>query len=137
MILVVGESDQVVDDLLACGEDVRAVTRSPETASALRGKGVEVFEGDLEEPASLARAFVRVERMYLGPLPSGAASNALALHEQSGGYHAVTLAALGDDVIHQLQQSSLRWTVLEDASLAATALTEAGWEYSDRRQLPM
>lgn len=137
MILVVGASggigSAVVRELLARGAAVRAVTRSPETADELRALGAEPAVGDLGEPASLGRAFTRVERMYLACPERPAASNALALAEQCGVYHVVAPACTAGDVIDQLQSSSLRWTIVPDAAMAADALTQDGWENTDAR----
>lgn len=60
MILVVGATSRVgtrvVPKLLSNGHAVRAMTRTPEKAEPLRKLGAEVVQGDLRDPASLARA---------------------------------------------------------------------------------
>src|SRR5260221_13857481 len=62
MILVVGSTSRVgtraIPQLLAQGEKVRAMTRTPTTTEAvsLRKLGAEVVQGDLRDPASVARA---------------------------------------------------------------------------------
>lgn len=68
-ILVTGATGNVgrhvVDQLVAAGEAVRAVTRN---RAATFPAGVEVFHGDLARPDTLLPAFDGVERMYLFPL---------------------------------------------------------------------
>lgn len=69
MILVVGATGRlgtrVIPHLLAQGERVRAMTRTPSTAQAesLRNQGAEVVRGDLRDPASLARACDGVDKV--------------------------------------------------------------------------
>jgi uncharacterized protein YbjT (DUF2867 family) len=58
----------VVDHLLAAGAtDLRALTNNP-TKAALPAE-VEVVEGYLGRPESVAAALERVDRVYLAPLP--------------------------------------------------------------------
>lgn len=153
MILVVGATGRsgsaVVDALLAAGVPVRGLTRSPQAAEALRARGAEAAVGDLGDPASLARAFARVERFYLAT-PEGGRQveherNAVAVAEQSGAYAVVKLGCAGGayeahaEVLDVVRATSLRWTVLEAAApldagavaaLAVRALTEEGHETS-------
>ncbi|HRQ37831.1 MAG TPA: NAD(P)H-binding protein [Chloroflexota bacterium] len=67
MILVVGATSrvgtQVIPTLLSHGHAVRAMTRTPEKAEALRQLGTEVVRGDLRDPASLALACAGVEKV--------------------------------------------------------------------------
>jgi uncharacterized protein YbjT (DUF2867 family) len=63
MILVAGSTgvlgSEIVRNLLARGEKVRAMTRKtskPETVDRLRRAGAEIVVADLKEPASLAAA---------------------------------------------------------------------------------
>src|SRR5215470_13862741 len=72
MILVTGATGtvgrEVVAQLLAAGEKVRAMTRNPVRATF--DPRVEVVRGDFEDPASLANAVRSVERAFsltLGP----------------------------------------------------------------------
>lgn len=59
----------LVPKLIAAGFDVRACTRSEESAAELRAKGVkDVIVGDMAEPEILARATEGVEQVYhIGP----------------------------------------------------------------------
>ncbi len=67
MILVVGATSRVgkqaIPTLLAHGHTVRAMTRTPEKAEALKQLGTEVVQGDLRDPASLAWACAGVEKV--------------------------------------------------------------------------
>ncbi len=67
-VLVVGATgvlgQRVVRGLLEIGVSVRAMTRAPERASALRQHGAEVVPGDLIDRASLARACAGVDRVF-------------------------------------------------------------------------
>jgi uncharacterized protein YbjT (DUF2867 family) len=60
MILIVGGSGvlgrEIVRLLVERGEQVRVMTRSPDRARDLQAAGVELVQGDLLDPASLARA---------------------------------------------------------------------------------
>lgn len=68
-ILVTGATGNVghhvVEQLIAAGEQVRAVTRN---RAATFPDGVEAFHGDLARPDTLLPAFDGVERMFLFPL---------------------------------------------------------------------
>jgi len=69
MILVVGATSKVgmraIPQLLAQGEKVRALTRTPATAEAanLAKLGAEVVQGDLRDPDSLGRACQGAEKV--------------------------------------------------------------------------
>ena len=60
MILVVGGTGtlgtRIVRRLREGGESVLILTRNPERAAALAGDGVEVFRGDVRDPADVAEA---------------------------------------------------------------------------------
>src|SRR4051794_23578543 len=67
MILIVGATGQlggkVLTSLRASGQQVRALVRQQSDGSHLRKAGAETVEGDLRDPASLARACEGVERV--------------------------------------------------------------------------
>jgi uncharacterized protein YbjT (DUF2867 family) len=69
MILVTGATGrvgrEVVQQLAAAKLPVRALVRSAERAEDLAGPCVELTVGDLENPASLDRAFTGVESLFL------------------------------------------------------------------------
>ena len=140
MILVTGATGTtgsvVLKELLDRGAPVRALTHSPEKADELRALGADVAIGDLSDPGSLDDAVRGVERMYLvqSPGPDQAAQeiNAISAAERAGAYAVVKLGFLGQDaqspvrfvrvhaeVTEHLQQSSLRWTILQCARVHA------------------
>lgn len=69
MILVIGATSRVgtrvIPLLIAQGHAVRAMTRTPDAgaAEALKKLGAEVVQGDLRDPASLARACQGVDKV--------------------------------------------------------------------------
>lgn len=67
MILIVGASGRlgsvVVEQLLAQGKPVRAMTRTPLALAHLKQQGAEVVSGDLRDPASLLRACQGAEQV--------------------------------------------------------------------------
>lgn len=67
MNLIIGGSGTlgrlVARDLLAAGEPVRIMTRSPEGLSSLRDAGAEIVAGDLINEQSLSQACAGVERV--------------------------------------------------------------------------
>ncbi len=60
----------VASALLAAGQQVRAIMRTPARAAAWAARGVDVVEGDLGDPEALARAFEGTEGAYLLAPPS-------------------------------------------------------------------
>lgn len=73
-VLVTGATGRVgrrvVDQVLAAGEHVRALTRTPGKASL--PAEVEVVQGDLTQPETLQRAIEGIEAAYLFPMPDAA-----------------------------------------------------------------
>ncbi|MCP2168156.1 NAD(P)H-binding protein [Goodfellowiella coeruleoviolacea] len=69
-VLVTGATGSVgrhvVDQLLAAGQQVRALTRNPATAGL--PAGVDVRQGDLNHADALAGALDKVDRVYLFPV---------------------------------------------------------------------
>ncbi|MEA4908979.1 MAG: SDR family oxidoreductase [Anaerolineaceae bacterium] len=47
------------------GEDLAVSVRNPDKAGELKARGVDVRQGDFDDPASLSRAFAGVERLLL------------------------------------------------------------------------
>src|SRR6185295_6245985 len=57
---------QVIDLLLhAKAGPVIAMTRTPEKIAALKDRGVEIRQGDFDDPASLKRAFAGADRLLI------------------------------------------------------------------------
>jgi len=69
VILVTGATgrtgSEVVKELIAKGEQVRALVRDPERAEAIRGPGVELLVGDLEKPETWDAALNGVDKAFL------------------------------------------------------------------------
>ena len=69
MILVTGATgrtgSEVVKELIAKGEQVRALVRDPERAEAIRGPGVELIVGDVEKPETWDAALNGVDKAFL------------------------------------------------------------------------
>ncbi len=102
MILVTGATGtvgrEVVAQLLAAGQKVRAMTRNP--AKARLDSRVEVVRGNFEDPSSLADAVRGVDRLFsltLGPQTGLHEKNLAEAAKAAGVRHIVKLSALGGD----------------------------------------
>ena len=102
MILVTGATGtvgrEVVAQLLAAGQDVRAMTRNP--AKARLDSRVEVVRGDFDSPASLAEAVRGVDRLFsltVGPQTGLHERNLAQAAKAAGVRHIVKLSAMGGD----------------------------------------
>jgi uncharacterized protein YbjT (DUF2867 family) len=146
MILVTGATGTVgrplVDLLASEGVKVRAVTHNPE-ASDLPA-GVEVANGDLSRPDTIAPLLEGVTALFLHPRAVGlAAGELLALARQRGVRRVVALSAVNvdDDLDTQPSryqgdrnkevedaavQSGLAWVSLRASSFASNALRAWG-----------
>ncbi|MFI0980142.1 NAD(P)H-binding protein [Streptomyces sp. NPDC021093] len=132
-ILVTGATGvigrQVVAQLLAAGESVRALTRRP--AEAALPAGAEVVGGDLDDPSSLVPALRGVDRLYLFPSP-GTAREVVALAKEAGVRRIVVLSAASvtvgmDTVVHPVveeavRESGLEWTFVRPAGFMTNLL---------------
>lgn len=78
---------------------VRALTRNPESAAALRSTGVEAVVGDLGDPASLGPALKGVDAVYVaspaGPDIGAHEGNLARAAVQAGVGHLVKLSVIG------------------------------------------
>lgn len=120
-ILVTGATGNVgrivVEQLVAAGQQVRALTRDPGRASL--PDGVRVVRGDLAEPDTLPDALAGVERMYLFPVPA-TAKEVVGLAKRAGVQRIVVLSSGavtgGHDtdfhlpVERAVEESGLAWT---------------------------
>jgi uncharacterized protein YbjT (DUF2867 family) len=103
MILVVGATGtngrEVVRRLVAAGQRVRAMVRTPAKAGDLRGEGVELVQGDLDNPGSLDAALAGVERAFFVAAVEqrhvGWFGNFLAAAQRAGSPHVVKFSGLG------------------------------------------
>ncbi|MGW0432333.1 NAD(P)H-binding protein [Micromonospora sp. NPDC003197] len=121
----------IVGELLRAGQSVRALTRTP--AAAGLPDEVELFEGDLERPATLHDALRSVERMYLIPMVPQTAAEVVAMARAAGVRQIVVLsgAAADDDVWgddgylpveRAAQESGLEWTIVRPGEFAGNWL---------------
>jgi uncharacterized protein YbjT (DUF2867 family) len=144
----------LVEQLVQAGERVRALTRNP--AAARFPAGVQVFQGDLAEPATLPAALDGVERLHLFPVPE-TAPQVVALAKQAGVRRVTVLSSgsvtAGLDTDYQLpveqavEASGLDWTHLRPGDFAANRLALWGpsiraervvrWPYPDESGLPI
>ncbi|MEV0228179.1 NmrA family NAD(P)-binding protein [Nonomuraea sp. NPDC050786] len=130
-ILVTGATGTVgrlvVEELLAAGQHVRALTRNP--AKAGLPESVEVVAGDLARPDSLKDAFEGVTGVHLinfagddyAPLPDGAAIAQLAV--EAGVRRVTVLGGRADGPLEQaLAATDLEWTLLHPVEFMSNTL---------------
>lgn len=146
MILVIGATGtngrEVVQRLDAAGHRVRALVRSPAKADDLRLPNVELVQGDLDDPASLDRAFEGVSRAFVVTAVDkrsvGWFRNAFDAAGRAGTPHVVKFSGLGAGVAdsellrqhaetdEMLQASGLPYTILRPNSFFQNMLWSAG-----------
>jgi uncharacterized protein YbjT (DUF2867 family) len=146
MILVTGATgtvgSNVVRELLAQGEQVRAMTRNP-AAQASRA-GLDVVFGDFDKPETLEHAADGVDALFLlsapGPTLPAHDLAMLAAARAKGISRIVKLSAIGtpdDDAPTRLggwhqpgeaaaRASGLAWTILRPTTFASNSLQWAG-----------
>jgi uncharacterized protein YbjT (DUF2867 family) len=102
MILVTGATGtvgrEVVAQLLAAGQKVRAMTRNP--AKARLNSRAELVRGNFEDPDSLSAAVTGVERVFsltVGPQTGTHETNLAHAAKAAGVRHIVKLSAMGGD----------------------------------------
>ena len=126
----------IVEQLVAAGRGVRALTRDP--AKANLPLGAEVVAGNLSEPQSLPAAFRDVSAVFLLAAAPGFAPAFLKAAKVSGVRRIVfqssgavddaadeqpnEIAAFHHDIEHAIQESGLEWTFLRLAVASADAL---------------
>ncbi|MGW0809149.1 NAD(P)H-binding protein [Nonomuraea sp. NPDC002799] len=117
----------VVEELLAAGQQVRALTRNP--AKAVLPEGVQVVAGDLAEPDSLAGVFEGVTGVHFinfagddyAPLPDGARLVELAV--KAGVRRVTVLGGRADGALEQaLAATDLEWTLLHPVEFMSNTL---------------
>ena len=146
MILIVGATGNlgghVARQLLARGQQVRAMTRDPRRAAGLEAAGAHVVPGDLRDTASLRRATTGVQAVVSAShaiLGAGKGSSArvdaegqrslIAAAKDAGVSHFVFTSALGASSSHpvdfwrtkagieqELQQSGLPFTIVRPSA---------------------
>ena len=102
MILITGATGtvgrEVVAQLLAAGQKVRAMTRNP--AKARLDSRAELVRGNFEDPESLSAAVKGMERVFsltLGPQTGNHEKNLAHAAKAAGVRHIVKLSAMGGD----------------------------------------
>jgi uncharacterized protein YbjT (DUF2867 family) len=149
MILVTGATGtvgrEVAAQLLAAGQEVRALTRDPSKVK-LDG-GIQVVKGDFDAPDTLARAVDGVERVFsltFGPQTGVREGNLAQAAKVAGVRHIVKLSALGgddqtrndirkwhDEGEQAIRDTGIAWTVLRPTAFMSNALH---WRASIRAQ---
>ncbi|MFI6181368.1 NAD(P)H-binding protein [Nonomuraea sp. NPDC051191] len=142
MIVVTGATGtvggEVVRLLAGQGERVRAMTRTPSKVEAL--PGVEVVQGDFDDPGSLAAAARGADAMFLLSAPGpwlARHDEAMVMAAQAAGVRKVVkVSAIGTGEEHggarvgdwhlagerALRAGELEWTILRPSSFASNAL---------------
>ena len=126
----------IVEQLVATGRGVRALTRDP--AKANLPTGAQVVAGNLSEPESLSAAFKDVSAVFLLAAVPGFAPAFLKTAKAAGVRRIVfqssgavddaadeqpnQIAAFHHDIEHAIQESGLEWTFLRLAVASADAL---------------
>ena len=146
MILVIGATGtngrEVVQRLAGAGHRVRALVRNPAKADGLRLANIELAQGDLDDPASLDRAFGGVSRAFVVTAVDQRAvgwfRNAFDAAKRAGTPHVVKFSGLGagvadSELLRQhaesdamLQSSGLPYTMLRPNSFFQNMLWSAG-----------
>lgn len=140
MILVTGATgtvgSEVVRQLIAAGERPRLLLRTPEKAKAWEG-GAELFKGDLDDAASLAKALHGVDKLFL--LTAGIdghrlEAQAIDAAKAAGVKHVVKLSVMGAEYEgisfakwhrgneKKLEASGMKWTFLRPGNFDTNAL---------------
>ncbi|MEW2087333.1 NAD(P)H-binding protein [Streptomyces sp. NPDC005283] len=146
-VLVTGATGSVgrhvVDRLVAAGVGVRVLTRTPSAAGF--HAGVEVFEGDLEQPETVHAALEGAESLYLFPVPQ-TAREVVAAAKEAGVRRIVVLSSSsvldtsGDNhsgehhraVERAVEESGLEWTFVRPDEFASNVLWK--WAHSIRTE---
>ncbi len=126
----------IVEQLVAAGQPVRALTRDPDTAGL--PAGAEVVAGDLADSDSLAPAMRGVSAAFLLPVVPGVAPAFLAAATQAGVRRVVfqstgaiddaaavqpnEIAAFHHDIERRIRESGLQWTFLRLPVASSDAL---------------
>ncbi|WP_433660896.1 NAD(P)H-binding protein [Nocardia sp. CA-128927] len=144
MILITGATgtigSEIVRQLVARGEQVRAVTRDP--AQAQLPAGVEVVRGDYHDPASIAAAAKGVDAAFivgiLGPEYVDVDHTLITTARDAGVRRIVKLSAIGtgEEQVGRIgawhlpgeqaaRESGVDWTILRPSSFASNTLSWA------------
>ena len=138
MILVTGATGNIGSELVrllvAKKEQVRVLARDPAKASAKLGAGVEVVQGDLDQPASLAAALAGVDKAFLLASIPGQEERFIEAAKKAGVKYLVQNSTggvprgVGSAPVHAagekaLQASSgMAWTILRPSEFMSNVL---------------
>lgn len=127
-ILVTGATGSVgrlvVNELVAAGAPVRALTNNP--AKAALPDGVDVVKGYLGRPSTLPAALEAVDTVYLAPLPA-VVDEFVAHAKQAGVRRVVTLS--GQPADYEAQGDPAQWHYYK----IERAIEDAGFEWTHLR----
>src|SRR5271154_628032 len=85
----------IAENLLAQGEQIRAIVRNPEKAARWRDRGTEIAVADVDDPNALASAFEGTDGVFLMVPPNFApASRFPEVRKTLASYHAALAKAL-------------------------------------------
>src|ERR1700723_2891538 len=124
----------IAENLLAQGERIRAIVRSPEKATPWRERGADVAVADVDDADALASAFEGVDGVFLMVPPNFAPAPGFPeLRRTLGAYHAALAKALPRKAVYlssigaeQITGSHLLEQTLSDLPIAQ-AFLRAGW----------
>lgn len=128
MFLVTGATgttgSEVVRQLAAAGERLRALVRNSEKARAIEGPGVEIVVGDFERPETLDEALRGVKRVFLlsslDPRQLEVQGNLIDAARRAGVERIVRMSAFGSDLDSAV--SIRRWHGQVDERLERTGV---------------
>jgi uncharacterized protein YbjT (DUF2867 family) len=117
-------SSALIDALAGAQVKLRALVRNVERASRLRERGIELVEGDLDDPASLEGKLDGVQDLWLltavGPRAPENSMNGLWAARRAGVERVVRMSAIG--AAHDAPTRNGRLHALSDAELASSGL---------------
>jgi uncharacterized protein YbjT (DUF2867 family) len=145
MILLTGATgttgSEVATALSAAGVPFKALVRNPDAAAPLQRPGVELVQGDLADPASVAAALNGVSRAFLLTAPTAdqttLQNDFITAAKSAGVRHIVKLSVAPGDGANRfarlhaqgdahLKQSGLAWTLLQPTFFMQNLLGLAG-----------
>lgn len=136
MLLITGATGNIgralVPLLVAAGEPVRVFVRDISRVASFDG-GIDVAQGDLDQPDTLGPALGGVNRVFMLTLTPRQDANVIAAAQQAGVTTLVMLSSryvpfgVGSGPMHApgeqvLRASALRWTILRPAEYMSNAL---------------
>jgi NAD(P)H dehydrogenase (quinone) len=91
----------IAENLLAQGEKIRAIVRSPEKAARWRDRGAEIAVADVDDPTALASAFEGADGVFLMVPPNFApAPDFPEIRKTLASYHAALAKALPKKAVY-------------------------------------